>query len=50
VILKRKKKKWIPAIHTTKVTVRYFTYHGGVKKRKTLRKKEKRKRNFKKKR
>jgi len=37
VILKRKKKKWIPAIHTTKVTVRYFTYHGGVKESKILR-------------
>jgi hypothetical protein len=26
-------KKWIPAIHTTKATVRYFAYHGGDKKK-----------------
>ena len=28
------KRKWIPAIHTIKVTVRYFTYHDGIKEKK----------------
>jgi hypothetical protein len=30
---KRNFKKWIPAIHTTKATIRYFAYHGGDKKK-----------------
>jgi hypothetical protein len=38
-------KKWIPAIHTTKATVRYFTYHGGDKKK--IKKKEIKKNFFK---
>jgi hypothetical protein len=52
VVLKKKKnifkgyykEKWIPAIHITKATVRYFAYHGDVikkKKKKFLKEKEK---------
>jgi hypothetical protein len=38
-------KKWIPAIHTTKATIRYFAYHGGYKKK--IKKKEIKKNFFK---